>query len=333
MTEKLKMLAALIGGVIAHSPVASLRQDAAYDTAFLARELTQIETEMYRVEYADLEFRKHIPIKNSGLNPGAKFFVYKVWDYFGLAKWISDYADDLPNVAVRAKEEVSYAASFGDSYQFSAEELMNASMAGLPLEREEANAAFEFCERLMDQAAALGEPALRMLGFLNHPAVGITTPLNDGTASSTYFSAKTPRQILRDLYAVSQLMSDRSKKKFQPNTLLLPPSIYGLISTTPVSDGAPETTILKVFLATDPYIKTVDTWNRLETAGATGGPRAVFYRKDPKAMQLYIPMEPKATPPQERNLAVVVNVWGKFGGLVLRQPLAMQYMDGIGAVV
>ncbi len=331
MKNKLKALSDLIAGVIAGAPAALVaRMDAAYDTMFLARELTQIESEQYRVQYPDIEFRQHIPIKNSGLNPGAKFFVYRVWDYMGMAKWISSYADDLPNVAIRSKEVASTAQAFGNSYQFSAEELMQASMAGLPLEREEANAAFEFMERFMDQVAWLGDAAVGMLGFLKHPNVGVTTPAADGTGSATTFASKTPAQILRDLYAVSLAMQTRSKKLFTADTLLLPPSLYGFIATKPVSDLQPLTTVLDVFKATDPYVKNVMAGPAyMETADAAGtGPRAVFYKKDPRAMSVYIPLEPRAIPPQERNLAVIVNIWGKLGGFILRQPLAMQYVDG-----
>jgi hypothetical protein len=348
---RVQALSALIATVIAGAPqrkrMDGLRQDAAYDTAFLARELTQIESEMYRVEYQDIQFRNFIPIKNSGLNPAAKFFVYKVWDYFGLAKWITDYADDLPRVGLRAKEVMSAAKDLGDSYGWSAKELMQAGMAGIALEREEARAAFEFIERKMEDAAVFGAPEVGMLGWANHPGVSTTTAAangdENGGTNSTQFQHKTPAQILTDLHGFVFTMRNRAKQKgaFTPNTLALPPSIYGLISVMPVSDLSPLTTVLDVFIKTNPYVKTVVEWDLLETADghtvtngvASGAPRAVLYRKDGRVGEVYIPMEARAEQPQQRNLAVVVNVWATFGGFILRQPLAYMYIDGLGPAV
>jgi hypothetical protein len=343
---KLASLTALIAGVMGKDP--TFRQDAAYDSAFLARELTQIESEMYRVQYEDIRWREFIPVKNSGLNPGAKFFVYKVWDYFGFAKWITDYADDLPRVGLRAKEVASRAVPLGDSYGWSAEELMQASMAGIALEREEARAAFEFIERKMEDAAVFGASEVGMLGWATHPSVSQTTAaangnLNGGT-NSTQFQHKTAAQILKDLHGFVFTMRNRAKQKgeFTPNTLVLPPTIYGAIATMPVSDLQPDTMVLDVFVKTNTYVKTVQEWDKLETADghtvdsagvAHGAPRAVLYRKSNAVGEAYVPMEAKAEQPQPRNLAVVVNVWAKFGGFQLRQPLAYMYIDGLGPSV
>lgn len=332
MNERLKAIAAALAGLFVGAP--TYRADADYDTPFLARELTQIESEMYRVEYADLLWREIIPVKNSGLNPAASSFVYKVWDWFGLAKYISNYADDLPNVGIRAKEVASFAHSMGASYQYSALELMQAGMAQISLEREEAQAAYESIERLMDHDAALGNRSLNMLGWANHPNVTISSPAANGNqnggTNSTQFRHKTAAQMLADLYAIVFDMSNDTYQKFIPNEIVLPPSIYAIVATQAVSDLQPETTVLDTFLRVNPHVKSIKQWHHLETASATGGPRIVVQKKDPKNFQVYVPMEAKSIPPQFRNLATVVNIWARFGGFVLRQPLSMRYIDGAG---
>ena len=138
---------------------------------------------------------------------------------------------------------------------------------------------------------------------------------------------------------------DAAKGKFIPDSLAIPPSIHGLLATMPVSDLQPNQTVWATFLATSPYIRSesqVTPWYLLETAfGRTvdaagvvhGSPLMVVYRKDPKAGEFYIPMEAKAIPPQYRNLAVVVNIWGKVGGWLLRQPLAYRYVTSLGPAV
>jgi hypothetical protein len=315
------------------------RADAAYDTAFLARELTQIETELYKVKYQDILWRQFVPVKNAGLNPGAKYFVYKVFNYFGLAKYISDFAADLPSVGIGVKEVVNKVHSMGASYQYSADDLMNASMANLPLERLEAEIAFEVIERLMDHDAAFGNPNLGMVGFLQLPGVAVDTAAVAGSDSptgattSTYFTDKTPDKVLTDLHHLSQAMVDGSKQLLKPNTMIMPPTLYGYIATKSISTNQPQMTILDVFLKNSPYIKSVGVWIHLETAGATAGPRIMVCDNSSRNGEAYVPMEAKAMPAQERNLSLVINVWAKFGGFILRQPLAYRYLDLCGPVV
>jgi hypothetical protein len=313
------------------------RADAAYDTMFLARQLTQIETEVYRVQYADLKFRQIVPIKNTGLNPGAASFVYSVWDWFGVAKFISSFADDLPRVGIRAKEVASLVHSLGDSYGYSLLDLMQASMAGISLDSEEAKAAAAAIERKLDYVAALGEPALGMLGWANQPNVTVSSPAangaqNGGGGTSTQFRHKTAEQILMDLDGVAADMAVSTFETFIPDTIVMPPSLYAILAVQRTSNLNTTETTLSNFLKVSPYIKRIETWNRLERAGATGGPRIVFQKSDPQVGQFYIPMEAKTVPPQERNLAIVVNLWARTGGFVLRQPLGMRYVDLAGPV-
>ncbi len=340
MNKKIQALQAFIAGLIGQVPSGmKTREDAAYDTAFLARELTQIEAEQYRVEYTDIKWRGIIPVRNTGLNPAAKTIAYKVWDYFGVAKFISSYADDLPNVGLKAKEEFSKIESIGDSYGFSALEMMQASMAGVGLEREEAAAAFEFIERKMEDVAFGGAPEAGLKGWANDSAVVVSSPAanggeNGGGGTSTQFRHKTPLEIVADLNAFVFEARDRAKQKagLTPNTMVMPETLYGLISTMPISDTVPLQTVLTVFVANNPYVKSVVPWEKLETAGEDGGPRIVLFNRSNRNGEAFVPMEARAEAPQQRNLAVVINVWARTGGFVMRQPLAYLYVDGAGPV-
>jgi len=340
MTEKLKAIHAMLLGMLAQVPSGmKTREDAAYDTMFLARELTQIEAEQYRVLYPDIKFRSILPVRSSGLDPAASFIVYKVWDYFGLAKFISHYADDLPKVGLRAKEVASKVESIGNSYGWSILEMMRASLAGVALEREEAQAAFEFIERKHQELAVRGAPEVGLGGFATNSEVAVSSPAanggeNGGGGTSTNFIHKTPLEIVADLNALVFEARDAARQigALTPNKMVMPETLYGLVSTMPMSDQNPTTTVLSVFVANNPYVKTVVPWNELETAGDDGGPRIVLFNDSRRHGEYLEPLPARAEAPQDRNLAVVVNVWSRSGGYVIRQPLAYLYVDGAGPV-
>src|SRR5262252_1334741 len=186
------------------------RQDTVtLNTAFLATELEALEAEFHRPLHTPLPFRQAVPVKNSGFPPGAETISYKVMDWTGEAKFISNAADDLPLVNVAAGKEGQRVHNVGAAYQVTLPELQAASMANLPLEREEALAAAEAIERKLDKVAAVGETGLGIYGVLNADGAGvaINTPAANGTGSGTLWSTKlgSPYTILADL---NKLLSD-----------------------------------------------------------------------------------------------------------------------------
>ena len=68
----------------------------------------------------------------------------------------------------------------------------------------------------------------------------------------------------------------------------------------------------------------------LETAGAGGLTRMVAYRRDPQVLKMWIPMRHQFLPVWQRG-PLIFDVPGIFriGGLEIRLPAAMRYLDGI----
>jgi hypothetical protein len=66
----------------------------------------------------------------------------------------------------------------------------------------------------------------------------------------------------------------------------------------------------------------------LETAGAGGVARAVFYRRDPQVIKMHIPMPHRFFPVWQRT-PFTYDVPGIFrlGGVEVRRPGAMRYLD------
>lgn len=295
-------------------------------SAFLAQELEFIEQEITRFQYPSIKFRTLVPVDNN-YPAGVETISYKEYDSYGMAKFISHYGDDMPFAEVKGEKFSSNVESMGVGYMYTTQELRAAAMSGFPLDRERAQTAGEMIERKMDHTAALGAPEVNMKGFARHPNVPIDTPTADGTGSSTLFANKSPSQILRDLHAFVQGMVDDTLEIHTPDTLLMPPHLWGVLTSTYL-DSTARSTIMSAFLETNPWIKSAGSWRHLTAAGDDGGGRLVAYRRDPRICKVAIPMEAIQHEPEKEGLSFKVPMEARFGGVIVKQPLAMRYLDG-----
>lgn len=293
----------------------------ANETAALQRQLDFVKSRTYDIKYSEMKARRFIPVSNE-VNPGAESITYKQWDQYGMAKVVSDAADDLPLVDVVAKEFTSPVKTLGAAYKFTVQELKAAALLGTSLDQQRGRAARRAIEAGIDHVAALGLGESQMPGFLNHPNVPVVAP-----TTGTWATASVD-EILADINKLVNSIVTASNEIHNPDTLLLPTASFALLASTPAGANL-ESTILKVFLSTNPYIRSVDQWSKLNTAGVGGGPRVVAYLRDPEIMQLEIPQEFEQLPPQPKNLAFVVPCHCRVGGTSIRYPLAMAYMDGV----
>jgi len=290
-------------------------------TAVLSRQLEYVKAQTYDIEYSKLKAREFIPISNE-VPEGAEAMVYRSWDETGMAKVISDYADDLPMVDALAKEHMVTFTDLGDAYSWTVRDLKRAAFGGIPLDAKKAQAARNVLERKIDDIAAFGLPEKALPGFLNHPNVPEIAAVNGDWLNP----ATTPDQILADLFALEQAVINQTLEVHEADTLLLPVPLYGKIATTSYGANS-DRTILRYFLENAQSIKNVDKWSKLNTAGDAGAPRAVAYARTPEVVEFQIPQEFEQLPPQQRNMSYVVNCLARVGGVLFYRPLAAAYMD------
>lgn len=301
----------------------AVRLDAG-ETAALARQLEFIYAKTYDVRYAELKARRFIPVDTS-VDPGAEFYTYRQWDMMGMAQIIANYADDLPRVDTLAKEYPAPIKSLGASYGYSIQDLRRSAMAGSQLDARRAKAARRAHEQAVDEIAAFGNADAGLGGFTNNANVPLVAPDNAPWSSATAL------EILADLNKLSNSIVLTTLETFEPDTLLLDTASFQLINTLPMSTtGDADKTVLRFFLDNNPYISNVDQWTKLTDAGAAGVTRLVCYKRDPEVVELVIPQEFEQFPPQARNLEFVIPTHNRIGGVSVRYPLAMAYMDGTG---
>lgn len=297
------------------------------ETASFARALEYVRTKTYDVRYPNLKARTFLPLATD-IPAGAESWTYRSWDWVGMARIIESFADDLPTVELLGREVSHTIRSLGAAYYYDVQEIRAAAFMGVPLDAKKAAAAKRSIENRIDKIAAVGDVPSGLPGFINNANVPLITTLDTNFNGDWLNPATTPAEILRDLHYIANSIFLASKGAHAPDTMILPAAVYAMISTTPISDLQPETTILAAFVAASPYIRNVDQWIYLDTADEAGtGPRVIVYERSPEVVELVLPLEFEQLPPQPRNLSFSVPCHARIGGVDIRYPIAVLYAD------
>ena len=112
-----------------------------------------------------------------------------------------------------------------------------------------------------------------------------------------------------------------------PDTSLVDPANFTIIAQKRIGDTSE--TVLSFHLRTNPWIRNVDHWYRLEGAGAGSTDRMVTYRRAPTKLELMVPQDFEMLPVQEEGLEFVINTHSRIGGTLIYKPLSLRYTDVI----
>lgn len=298
----------------------------AADSIYFATQLQQIRARPYDPKYAETMIRKLVPVNNSD-DPGASQIGWEEYDAAGVAKWLSNYATDFPTVAINGKQNFVTPHNFGQGTMYSAQEVRAARFAGKPLEAKKVDAVMRSMEQFLDRVGAVGDTQKGLVGLLNIANAQTFTLPSDGTGASQTFASKTGALVVRDLNNIANKITTTTKGVWKPDTLLMPLDVYAYIASTPWNSNG-DTTILKFFLANNPYITSVVPWEKCTGAGAGGTNRIVCYKRDPEVLELVIPMEARALEPEREGLVTKLNWEARTAGVICFHPLAILYADG-----
>lgn len=307
-----------IEAALAASPI---RLDA-NETSYLSRELIHVQSRVYETKYAPLKARQFLPPGEGG-DPGAETLVWQRWDSVGRAKVVANHSDDLPKVDAIKSEGANKVRTLGDSFSYSVIDIRRSAKTGVLLNDKKAMAARRAAEATNDEILALGAPEYGIpSGMLNDPDVDTVTSAVDWDAGATTAAA-----IIREIGDLVEAVKIGSEDAFIADTILFPPSVWKILRQT--INAQTDRTIFQVMLDTFPEIRNVDTWHRLETAGASGKSRIVAYTRDPEVLTAEVLEEFTMLPPQARNLAFEVPCMLRTAGCAVRFPIGMKYMDDV----
>jgi hypothetical protein len=293
----------------------------AAESAFFERELEHVKAVTYDIRFPALKGRQFVPVAGD-VDPGAESVTYQQFDKVGRAKIISNNAKDIPRVDVNGVEFNRPVREVADAYGWTIKEVRSAAMAGRSLTTMRASAARRAIEQVIDDVAAVGAPDFGIAtGFTNDADV-------PQQVAPGLWPAATPDQILADVGDAIARISAATEDTEEPNTVIVPPDRWALISTTPRS-ATSDTTILEFILRAFPQITAVEKWNRLQTAGAGATRRMVVYDRSADKLQQDIPSEFEQLPVQEQGIEFVVNALASTAGMAWFYPLSADYTDTI----
>lgn len=301
---------------------------------FLISQVSYLEAGITEIVYPEIQYPRLIPVDTQA-NEWAKSVTWLSMDRVGQAAWFDSNATDmrLADVTRTKHEHPIEMAAIG--YRYNLEEISQAMMIpGTNLTNDKANAARRAAEEMIDEIAMRGDTLKNWSGLINSAAVPSATAPADGTSSSTEFADKTPDQVMRD---ISNLLSGgwvATLGTEMPDTLLLPMSHLAALAARfmPNSNiGLVEwLTRNNIYTYTTGQNLTIQAIRGLETAGTGNTARAVAYRRNPDVLKLHLPMPHRFLEVWHTG-PMIYDVPGIFrlGGVEIRRPMAMRYLDGI----
>lgn len=303
----------------------------AAESVFFARELLQVRTQAFEVQYPEFEATKFVPVKTD-IDPAIEEYTYQVYDSVGKAELVASYSTTAPRADVHAREApLQKIRGIVSSYGYSFQEMRASMLANKQLDVRKANAARRSIAQEVDEILAFGSTKLgaTMRGILTLPGTE-TYAVPNGAAGSKTWASKTPDEILADMYNMELQLIVNSNNVERPDTLLLPLSSYGLISQRRIGDGSSDS-ILAQFKKNCVAIKNIEPWYLMESAPHSEwtGRRAMAYRKDPEKLEALLPVEFEQFPPQIDGFETKTNCHARIGGVVLYFPKSVIYADGI----
>lgn len=293
----------------------------AQENLFFQRELEHIIPELFEFMHARITARQFFPIDTSA-GPGAETITYRQFTKTGVAKIITDYANDIPTANAFGEEKTGRIRSSAIAAKWTIQEIRAAKMAGRALDRMQAEAAREALMRLENSIAFSGDASHGLVGLFTDPNIPI------GPVGGAIWSAATPSKILADMNAFTNAIPETTGDIEAPDTMALPIGQFDLIHELNAGLGT-DTTIATYFLKNNPYISTLTRHRELKAAGPGSTDTMVIYEKSIRKLRLNVPLDIEQLAPQARGLCVWVPYHMRMGGVTVTKPLSINIGHGI----
>ncbi len=309
-----------------------------YDTAqaafpFVIAQGRNIETQVYRKRYPAYNYALVVPIITEG-NPWAIGTQFQIEDHTGEAKFLSGSGTDMPFVSSTMDLLSHDFALVGSGWEWTLEEINQASLYGRSLNSNKAMAASDSIERKLNDIAFLGSTEKNWTGFANSADV----PRADVDTPGTFWPAKSADQMLTDVNEVLGRVRTQTNEVEWADTIALPPVAFRTAATKRLGAGDGYATVLEyikknnIYTAETDQALTIIPVRELATASQDGGGRMVAYRKSAEVVRFHLPMPKTFIQPRQKSLmGYEAGQIARTGGTEWRLPKAAAYADEVTA--
>ena len=254
--------------------------------------------------------------------------------------WIGKSSNQIVGVGIDIGKTAVQLRLWGMEIKFSIPELESAAKLGRPIDDQKYEGLKLKHQMDIDEQVYVGDASTGDTGLVNHTLVTNVSNVPNGAAASPLWSSKTPGEILADVNALITSVWAASAWAVMPNKLLLPPPLYGYISTQLIS-SAGTTSILKYLLENN--ILTSSGQGKLEiqpakwligagsggTLGTTGTvDRMALYVQDKQRVRFPMTLLQR-TPVQYQSIYHLSTYYCRLGAVELVYPETIGYRDGL----
>lgn len=296
------------------------------EVSFFESELKYVQARVFEIPHKQLKALQILTVNNDAPS-GSESIAWRYYDGVGVAKIVSDYANDFPRVDVYGIEKSAKVRGIGDSYGYSIKEIRRAQMTGARLEQRRAAFARRSIEEKLDSIAWKGDKEYGIQGIINYPGLTEYTVTN-GVSGFKTFAKKTPAEIVATIAGAITAVNELTNNRENPDTLLLPVAQYNLLAYTPMGPEGSKT-ILTFIKENFPSLTLIDSVSDFKGAGANGTDRFMVFDRSPEKVDFQMPQLFEQFPAQQKGLEYVVLCHAETAGPVVYFPQAFAFGDGI----
>ena len=312
--------------------------------AFMESQASHIETMVYQRKYADIQYPSIVPIDVSA-NEFSDSVTHYSEDATGEARFMATEWTDIPIVDTSRSQHSVRIMDLGIGYSYTMKEIGRAMLLGENLDSTRAMHARFVMEKKIDDIVLNGYSDLQWDGLMDSPLIPRYKAVNGGSGSSEWTS-KDPTEVISDITDMLSGLWQDSNTVEMANTILLPPKAYSYLVHTPYRDTTLYNWISQynIYSATTGSPLMMRVVRGLNTAGHDGATdsggtntgargtttsRAIAYRRDMEVLKLHMPKPLTFEPVQQWLNKYIVFGLACIGGLEIRVPGAIRYLDGI----
>jgi len=303
--------------MLANAPIVrnNFREDA--DTIFLARQLDYVRTATYDRQLPGTNADALVP-DDTSVPEWAETVTQYAYDMVGMAKVISNYADDLPRADVRTISRSVSVRTLGDSYGYNINELRASRATGAGLDARKAAAARRAMDIKIMSIKLNGDTMYNLFGLFTHPNVPVQVLPVTGD-----WGGLTGDQILQNLIAWVTGYQNQTKGTHAPTHLELAPKAYTAASTKFITAAGSMVTPMMWFRSNYPNITVENIWELTNAASSGTKDLGLLYERSADNISHTYVMPFAQLPPEARNLEIVTDCVARSGGVNIFYPLAL----------
>lgn len=315
---------------------------------FFVSQLAHVEPEVLMIQYADIQYPDLIPVDDSAWD-WAPQITWFSGDGTGEPKEIANAGDDIPLAQLSRDIHQVDVSMFALGFGYTEADIQSAMRVGTNLSSEQAMNVRRLVEEKIEDIIWEGDTRHQWESFLNSSLVtNQAAAFGDGgmNASNRLWTNKTATEILKDINTALSGVRETTSRVEMADTLCLPPAACDLLSWMhlPQTDRSLWSYIMENNVYTNKTGRQLSIYeiNELDTAGPAvsgtterteggeGTGRMIAYRRSPDVLKFHMPMPFSFfNPRMENSLKYLVDGIFRTGGLEIRRPGAMRYIDGI----